>query len=98
MRTEFGVRLPNSGPFATAENIMRTAEGAAALRFDSVWVHDHISWTRDKLTHFAAGQIEACKDQDPNFLETLSTANAVGVRVPRVKVGIAGLILTLRDP
>ncbi len=98
MRTEFGVRLPNSGPFATADNIVRLAERAAALRFDSVWLHDHISWSRDKLTHFAAGSVEACKDQDPNFFESITTAAIVGTRVPTVKVGVAGLILTLRDP
>jgi alkanesulfonate monooxygenase SsuD/methylene tetrahydromethanopterin reductase-like flavin-dependent oxidoreductase (luciferase family) len=98
MNTEFGVRLPNSGPFATADNILDLAERSASLNFDSVWVHDHISWTRDKLTHFAAGSVEACKDQDPNLFESLTTAAAIGMRVPKIKVGIAGMILTLRDP
>lgn len=98
MKTEFGVRLPNSGPFATAENILDVAQRSADLGFDSVWVHDHVSWTRDKLTHFAAGSVEVCTDQDPNLFESLTTATAVGVRVPKIKVGIAGMILTLHDP
>lgn len=96
--TEFGVRLPNSGPFATAENILRIAEQAEALEYDSVWVHDHITWARDKLTHFAAGSFEACRDQDPNFFESLTTVAAVGRTISRPKVGIAGMILPIRDP
>ncbi len=97
-RTEFGVRLPNSGPFATAENILRIAEHAETLEYDSVWVHDHLTWGRDKLTHFAAGSVEACRDQDPNFFESLTTATAVGRTTSRPKVGIAGMILPTREP
>ena len=93
-----GVRLPNSGPFATAENILSLATTAEDLGYDTVWVHDHISWAREKLTHFAAGSIEACHDQDPNFFESLSTAAVLGGRLRRARVAIAGLVLPLRDP
>lgn len=98
LKTEYGVRLPNSGPFASAENVLRAGERAEALGFDSVWVHDHISWGRDKLTHFAAGSVEACAGKDPNFLESMTTAVALGSRLQRTKIGIAGMILPLRDP
>lgn len=94
----FGIRLPNSGPFATAESIFKIADRAESLGFGSVWVHDHVSWKRDKLTHFAAGSVEACRDQDPNFFESLTTITAVGTRLRRAQVGVAGMILPLRDP
>ena len=93
-----GVRLPNSGPFATPEDIVRTAELAERAGYDTVWVHDHISWAREKLTHFAAGSIEACRDQDPNFYESVSTAAYLGGRLRRARIAIAGLVLPLRDP
>jgi alkanesulfonate monooxygenase SsuD/methylene tetrahydromethanopterin reductase-like flavin-dependent oxidoreductase (luciferase family) len=66
--------------------------------FDSIWVHDHISWARDRITHFSAGAIEVCADQDPVFLESVTTVAAVGAVLDRARVGIAGLALPLRDP
>ena len=96
--TQYGVRLPNSGPFATVDDIWRMAERTDALGYDSAWVHDHISWGRDMLTHFGAGSVEAVAGQDPHFYESLTTVAVVGSRYRRLRVGIAGLVLPLRDP
>ena len=93
-----GVRLPNSGPFATADNILDIASDVEDAGYDAVWVHDHLSWARDRLTHFATGSIEACQDQDPNFFESLSTAAVLGGRLRRARICIAALVLPLRDP
>jgi alkanesulfonate monooxygenase SsuD/methylene tetrahydromethanopterin reductase-like flavin-dependent oxidoreductase (luciferase family) len=95
---KLGVRLPNSGPFATAQNILDTATLVEDAGYDAVWVHDHISWPREKLTHFATGSMEACADQDPNFFESISTAAVLGGRLRRARICIAGLVLPLRDP
>ena len=94
----FGIRLPNSGPFALGENILATAEKAAQLGYDSVWVHDHIAWTSEKRTHFAAGSLEAWTDQKPNFFESMSTLAFIAGRIPQIDIGVAGLVLPLRDP
>jgi len=93
-----GVRLPNSGPFAEPDALLATAELAERLGYDRVWVHDHVSWPKDKLTHFATGSLEACADQDPNFFESVSTAAWLSGRLRRIGVGIAGLVVPLRDP
>lgn len=93
-----GVRLPNSGPFATPEALLNTADLAERLGYDRVWVHDHISWPKDQLTHFATGSLEACSDQDPNFFESLTTAALLAGRLGRIGIGVAGLVLPLRDP
>lgn len=98
MQSTFGVRLPNSGPLATAEAQLSTAELAEELGFDNVWVHDHIAWASEKLSHFAAGSIEACQGQDPNFFESLSTVAVLAGRTRRVKLGIAGLVIPFREP
>ena len=93
-----GIRLPNSGPFATSENIIATADLVERSGYDAVWVHDHISWPREKLTHFATGSLEACRDQDPNFFESIATVAVLGGRLRRARLAIAGLVLPLRDP
>jgi alkanesulfonate monooxygenase SsuD/methylene tetrahydromethanopterin reductase-like flavin-dependent oxidoreductase (luciferase family) len=93
-----GVRLPNSGPFATADNLLTLGEDAERLGYDAVWVHDHISWAPSMLTHLGAGSLEACNGQDPNFFESVTAVAVLGARLKRVRVGIAGLVLPLRDP
>jgi alkanesulfonate monooxygenase SsuD/methylene tetrahydromethanopterin reductase-like flavin-dependent oxidoreductase (luciferase family) len=97
-RFTLGLRLPNSGPFASADAILDVAQRGEDAGFDTLWVHDHVSWSRDKLTHFATGSIEACRDQDPNFYESITTVALLAGRLSRVRVGIAGLVLPLRDP
>ncbi|HEX5040916.1 MAG TPA: LLM class flavin-dependent oxidoreductase [Candidatus Limnocylindria bacterium] len=93
-----GVRLPNSGPFAEADALASTSDLAERLGYDRVWVHDHVSWPQEKLTHFATGSLEACQDQDPNFFESLSSAAWLSGHTSNIGVGIAGLVVPLRDP
>lgn len=97
-RISLGVRLPNSGPFATAAAILELATVIEDAGYDMVWVHDHFSWPRARLTHFATGSLEACRDQDPNFFESIATVAVLGGRLRRARLGIAGLVLPLRDP
>jgi probable F420-dependent oxidoreductase len=93
-----GLRLPNSGPFATPEAILRVAATAERLGYDTAWVHDHISWPQHELTHFATGSLEACTDQDANFYESIASLGVLGGMTKRIRLGIAGLVLPLRDP
>ena len=97
-RPTFGIRLPNSGPFATADPIRRIATLSESLGFDTVWVHDHLAWPTHRRTHFAAGSVEAVTDQPPNFFESVATVAYVAGMTSRIRVGIAGLVLPWRDP
>ncbi len=97
---KFGIRLPNSGPLASRKNIVEVAEEAEKLGFHSVWVHDHILWgTEQHRTHLSAGSAEALKEsQKPNFYESITTLAYVAGRTSSVKLGIAVLVLPLRNP
>ena len=39
---EFGLHLPNAGPFANGPDIVLTAQRAEELGFHSVWLFDHL--------------------------------------------------------
>ena len=97
---KFGVRLPNSGPLANRNNIVQVADQAEKLGFHSVWVHDHILWgTEQHRTHLSAGSAEALEEsQRPNFYESITTLSYIAGRTSSVKLGVAVLVLPLRNP
>lgn len=97
---KFGVRLPNSGPLANKANIVEVAEEADRLGFHSIWVHDHILWGSEQhRTHLSAGSAEALNEaQKPNFYESITTLSYLAGRTKDVKLGIAVLVLPLRNP
>jgi len=94
------LRLPNSGPLASPDSIIRSAEKAETLEFDSVWVHDHITWgTEQHRGHLSSGSAEALTSaQLPNFYESLTTLAVLAGATKKVKLGVAVVIIPLRNP
>jgi len=70
------------------------------LGFHSAWVHDHVLWgTEQHRTHLSAGSAEALDEsQRPNFYESITTLSYIAGRTSRVKLGVAVLVLPLRNP
>lgn len=99
-RVEFGVRIPNSGPLASPANLVRAAAEAEALGYDSVWVHDHLAWSREMHRHhISSGASEALTEaQTSDFYESVVSLAYLAARTTRVKLGIACMILPARHP
>ncbi len=96
----FGNRLPNSGPLASPEAIVRVARESEAAGFDSVWVHDHLTWTAEiHKTHISSGSEEALKEhEDPDFFEAMTTLAYLAGIVRSVRLGMACLVVPCRNP
>jgi len=92
-RPHFGFKLPNCGgvlcetDWARPETIVELAGLARELGYDSVWLHDHLL-TPGELKHLS----------EPRFYEPMTVMAAVAGAVPDIKIGVATLILPLRDP
>ncbi|MBI4257567.1 MAG: TIGR03619 family F420-dependent LLM class oxidoreductase [Thaumarchaeota archaeon] len=99
-RIEFGVRLPVSGPLASLKAIESVASDAEDLGYSSVWVHDHLTWTREMHEHhISSGASEAVsKDQNPDFYDSLSTLAYLAAKTKKVKLGVACMVLPCRNP
>ena len=93
-----GVRLPNSGPFASPEAITAMAIAAEKLGYDAVSPHDHVNWGYDDRYHFYAGNAEAADAQErpTNFYEAFSTMSYIVGITQRVRLIPAALCLAWR--
>ena len=70
----FGVKLPHSGPLASLSAVRAVAIEAERLNFDSVWVHDHISYGKNWIGHRASGLMEQMTpDYEPQLFEAVTT-------------------------
>jgi probable F420-dependent oxidoreductase len=96
----FGVALPGRGPLAKPDLILRIAERADALRFDSVFVTDHVvlpvSAARSRYPYAESGQFPGGMDQD--YLEPLTLLGYLAHATRRVRLGTSVLVIPYRNP
>jgi len=97
---KFGMKLPNSGPFATAENLRILAVECDKLGYDSLWVTDHINWSAAHAKyHFSSGAVEAWKYPiEPNYYEPLVTLSYLAGVTKQITVGTSIVVLPTRNP
>ncbi|HEX9878790.1 MAG TPA: TIGR03619 family F420-dependent LLM class oxidoreductase, partial [Candidatus Binatia bacterium] len=97
---KFGVKLPNSGPFATPEDLTALARECDRLSYDSLWVTDHTHWTADLAKyHFPTGALEAWRDpMEPNYYEPLVTLSYLAGITRQITLGTSIVVLPTHNP
>src|SRR3954468_379940 len=96
---EFGLHLPNAGPFANGADILRTARVAEELGFHSVWLFDHLFTPTDlqsKYPYSPDGSYPMLPDFP--FYDPVSVMAALAGATDRIKFGTRVLIATYRHP
>lgn len=96
---KFGVHLPHIGQVATRDNVMRFAQEAESLGFDSCWVSDHIAYPdtatlESKYPYNDTGEFQA-PAQTP-WLDAIGTLLFVAGCTERVQLGTTVMILGYR--
>ncbi len=96
----FGVRVPNSGPLTSVDNITRAATEAEQMGFDSIFLHDHVVWSGEMHRHhISSGAHEALdEDQAADFFEALTTVGYLAAKTSAVQIGVACLVMPTRNP
>ena len=95
---KFGIALPNSGPLASVSNIDRVAAEAEDLGFDSLLVHDHISYDTEWLGHRTSGLVQPHAELEPDLYESLTTLAYAAAATRTIRLSTSILVLPLRDP
>jgi len=99
-KISFGVRIPNSGPLASPVSMLSVAREAEALGFDSIWVHDHLTWSDEiHRTHISSGSDDShAGNASPDFYEAVTSLAFVAGQVRKIRLGIACVVVPCRNP
>jgi probable F420-dependent oxidoreductase len=96
---DFGCVFPNRGSLASPVNLLRVAEKAEALGFDTVWFSDHIiipTEVKSFYPYHPSGQMQL-NPSEP-YWEPLTVMSYVAGRTSRVRLGTSVLVLPYRNP
>src|SRR3954469_11910928 len=96
---EFGLHLPNAGPFANGPDIMRVARAAEDLGYHSVWLFDHL-FTPTNLDSKYPYSPDGSSPMLPEFpfYDPVSVMAALAAGTETIKFGTRVLIPTYRHP
>ena len=96
----FGIRIPNSGPLASPQSMLQVAYEVEVLGFDSVWVHDHLTWSDEiHRTHISSGSDDSnSNNSSPDFFEAMTSLAFIAGQVRKVRLGIACVVVPCRNP
>ena len=96
---EFGLHLPNAGPFANGPDILRVARAAEELGYHSVWLFDHLFTPKNlesKYPYMPDGSYPMLPEFP--FYDPVSVMAALAGATERIKFGTRVLIPTYRHP
>ncbi len=97
---EFGFSLPGRGPLATPATLLRMATKADRLRYDSLFVTDHVvlpaSSARSVYPYATTGRLPGSANQD--YLEPLTLMAWLAHATTRVHLGTSVLVVPYRNP
>jgi probable F420-dependent oxidoreductase len=95
---KIGVHVPQWGPDATRDGVLKVARTAEAAGLDSIWVADHVVYP------LAGGSSYPYRDDGPpfapdeGFLDALTTLALIAGATERVLLGTSVLVLPMREP
>ena len=102
MSIPFGIALPNYGPLAVPETLIRLARHAEDLGVDSIWLSDHLVapvgvasiYPYDRRPDPKPGDMGVIEE----FYEPLSTLAFLAGATSRVRLGISAYVMPYRNP
>jgi probable F420-dependent oxidoreductase len=83
---KFGITLPNYGPEASPDTMMKIAQDAENLGFDSTWTTDHVLLPEGDAPYLS------------RLYEALITLGWIAGQTGNIKLGVSSLVLPQRNP
>src|SRR6266446_1909576 len=93
---DIGCHLPNQGPLANGESLVRFAHAAEQREVASLWVSDHVIFPRSATGSYPGGRCPHPPDEP--YLEPVTVLAAAAVCTSRARLGASVFILGHRHP
>ncbi|GAA3470389.1 LLM class flavin-dependent oxidoreductase [Nonomuraea roseola] len=93
---DLGVALPTSGAYASAEAIVRVAQGAERLGYGAVWTYERLLYPTGGAT--AGGRPQPLPDFYASTFEPIETLSHVAACTDRVRLGTSVVDAVFHSP
>ena len=96
---EIGFAVPNIGPLAREETVLRIADRAEELGIDALWIGDHLALpSRRRVPYPYYRDKPGYHDPKAPILDPFITGAVIAGRTRKVRVGFGVLVLPYRHP
>jgi probable F420-dependent oxidoreductase len=93
-----GFNIPNLGPAAGAENIVKVAQRAEALGYDTVWVTERLLWPINPQTTYAGTPDGSLPEEYKEQLDPLDALTYAAAHTSRIGLGTSVLDMPYYNP
>lgn len=93
-----GISLPQLGPQASAENLVRVARRAEELGYDSAWVLERLLWPINPKEPYPASPDGSLPDAYQLVFDPLETLTFVAAHTSKIRLGTSVLVLPYHTP
>lgn len=95
---KLGVSIPHAGHLATPENIVKVAQRAEALGFDSVWAFERLLAPTNPRTPYAGTPDGKLPLAMKRILDPLTTLTFVAANTSKIRLGVSVLNIPFYNP
>jgi probable F420-dependent oxidoreductase len=93
-----GISLPQLGPQASPENLVKVARRAEELGYDSVWVLERLLWPIAPREPYPAAPDGVLPETYQSVLDPIETLTFVAAHTARIQLGTSVLVLPYHSP
>ena len=93
-----GFGLPNIGPLGTSENVMKVAERAESLGYDSLWTIERLLWPVKPQTPYPVTANGSLPEGYKYSLDPLDTLTFAAARTKKIALGTSVLDMPYYNP
>ncbi len=93
-----GCTLPQTGALASRENLIRVAQRAEELGYDSVWVLERLLWAVNPRDPYSPSPDGSWPASFQNVFDPIETLTFVAAHTRNVRLGTSALVLPYHQP
>ena len=95
---KIGISLPQLGPTASAENLIKVARHAEELGYDSAWVLERLLWPLNPKEPYPASPDGRLPETYQSVLDPIETLTFVAAHTKTLQLGTSVLVLPYHTP